>query len=229
MMRVLLVEDDPQAAGYLVKGLREQGMTVEHVADGREGLIRATGGGYDAIILDRMLPGLDGLTILKTLRASEDLTPVLVLSALSDVDDRVEGLRAGSDDYLTKPFAFAELMARLEALGRRRRAEQPLTVLKVADLEIDLTARTVKRAGKPIELKPKEFSLLEYFMRHAGQVVTRTMLLERVWDYAFDPQTNVIDVHVSRLRGKIDKDFDKPLLQTVRGAGYMLRDPSEAS
>ncbi|WP_459933909.1 response regulator transcription factor [Fundidesulfovibrio butyratiphilus] len=228
-MRVLLVEDDPQAAGYLVKGLREQGMTVEHVADGREGLIRATGGGYDAIILDRMLPGLDGLTILKTLRASEDLTPVLVLSALSDVDDRVEGLRAGSDDYLTKPFAFAELMARLEALGRRRRAEQPLTVLKVADLEIDLTARTVKRAGKPIELKPKEFSLLEYFMRHAGQVVTRTMLLERVWDYAFDPQTNVIDVHVSRLRGKIDKDFDKPLLQTVRGAGYMLRDPSEAS
>ena len=229
MMRVLLVEDDPQAAGYLVKGLREQGMAVEHVADGREGLIRATGGGYDAIILDRMLPGLDGLTILKTLRASEDATPVLVLSALSDVDDRVEGLRAGGDDYLTKPFAFAELMARLEALGRRRRAEQPQTVLKVADLEIDLTARTVKRAGRPIELKPKEFSLLEYFMRHAGQVVTRTMLLERVWDYAFDPQTNVIDVHVSRLRGKIDKDFDKPLLQTVRGAGYMLRDPSEAS
>lgn len=229
MMRVLLVEDDPQAAGYLVKGLREQGMTVEHVADGREGLIRATGGGYDAIILDRMLPGLDGLTILKTLRASDDLTPVLVLSALSDVDDRVEGLRAGGDDYLTKPFAFAELMARLEALGRRRRAEQPQTVLKVADLEVDLTARTVKRAGKPIELKPKEFSLLEYFMRHAGQVVTRTMLLERVWDYAFDPQTNVIDVHVSRLRGKIDKDFDKALLQTVRGAGYMLRDPSEAS
>ena len=226
-MRVLLVEDDPQAASYLMKGLKEQSMAVDHVADGREGLYRATGTGYDVIILDRMLPGLDGLTLLRTLRASGNATPVLLLSALSDVDDRVEGLKAGGDDYLTKPFAFAELMARLEALGRRRKAEQPLTVLKLADLELDLAARTVKRSGKAIDLKPKEFSLLEYFMRHAGQVVTRTMLLERVWDYAFDPQTNVIDVHVSRLRGKIDKDFDKPLLHTVRGAGYMLRDPAE--
>lgn len=227
-MRILLVEDDPQAAAYLVKGLKEQGLAVDHVADGREGLFRASGGGYDAIILDRMLPNMDGLSILKTVRAAGDNTPVLLLSALSDVDARVEGLRAGGDDYLTKPFAFAELMARLEALGRRGRPEKPLTVLTLADLELDLTARTVKRAGKPIDLKPKEFALLEYFMRHAGQVVTRTMLLERVWDYAFDPQTNVIDVHVSRLRGKIDKDFEKPLLHTVRGAGYTLRDPSEA-
>ena len=227
-MRVLLVEDDPQAASYLVKGLKEQGLTVDHVADGREGLIRATAGGYAVIVLDRMLPNLDGLSILKAIRAAGDTTPVLVLSALSDVDARVEGLRAGGDDYLTKPFAFAELMARVESLGRRGRAEKMLTVLQVADLELDLTARTVKRAGKPIDLKPKEFSLLEYFMRHAGQVVTRTMLLERVWDYAFDPQTNVIDVHVSRLRSKVDKDFDKPLIHTVRGAGYILRDPSEA-
>ncbi|WP_027192018.1 winged helix-turn-helix domain-containing protein [Fundidesulfovibrio putealis] len=227
-MRILLVEDDPQAAAYLVKGLKEQGLAVDHVADGREGLFRASGGGYDAIILDRMLPNMDGLSILKTVRAAGDNTPVLLLSALSDVDARVEGLRAGGDDYLTKPFAFAELMARLEALGRRGRPEKPLTVLTLSDLELDLTARTVKRAGKPIDLKPKEFALLEYFMRHAGQVVTRTMLLERVWDYAFDPQTNVIDVHVSRLRGKIDKDFEKPLLHTVRGAGYTLRDPSEA-
>ena len=227
-MHILLVEDDPQAAAYLVKGLKEQGLAVDHVADGREGLFRASAGGYDAIILDRMLPNLDGLSILKTVRAAGDTTPVLLLSALSDVDARVEGLRAGGDDYLTKPFAFAELMARLEALGRRGRAEKPLTVLTLSDLELDLTARTVKRANKPIDLKPKEFALLEYFMRHAGQVVTRTMLLERVWDYAFDPQTNVIDVHVSRLRGKIDKDFDKPLLHTVRGAGYTLRDPSEA-
>jgi len=227
-VRILLVEDDPQAAAYLVKGLKEQGLAVDHVADGREGLFRASGGGYDAIILDRMLPNMDGLSILKTVRAAGDNTPVLLLSALSDVDARVEGLRAGGDDYLTKPFAFAELMARLEALGRRGRPEKPLTVLTLSDLELDLTARTVKRAGKPIDLKPKEFALLEYFMRHAGQVVTRTMLLERVWDYAFDPQTNVIDVHVSRLRGKIDKDFEKPLLHTVRGAGYTLRDPSEA-
>jgi two-component system, OmpR family, response regulator len=228
-MRILLVEDDPQAASYLVKGLKEQGVAVDHVVDGREGLFRATSGGYDVIILDRMLPSLDGLSILKAVRAAGDTTPVLVLSALSDVDARVEGLRAGGDDYLPKPFAFAELMARVEALGRRGKAEKPLTILSLADLELDLTARTVKRSGKVIDLKPKEFALLEYFMRHAGQVVTRTMLLERVWDYAFDPQTNVIDVHVSRLRGKIDKDFDKPLLHTVRGAGYMLRDSTETS
>jgi two-component system OmpR family response regulator len=227
-VNILLVEDDPQTAAYLVKGLKEQDLNVDHVADGREGLIRATAGGYDLIILDRMLPNLDGLSILKTLRASGDATPVLILSALSDVDDRVEGLRAGGDDYLSKPFALSELMARVEALARRLRAEKPLTTLKVADLEMDLTTRAVRRGGKAIDLKPKEFSLLEYFMRHVGQVVTRTMLLERVWDYAFDPQTNVIDVHVSRLRSKIDKDFDKPLLHTVRGAGYMLRDPSDA-
>ncbi len=223
-MRLLIVEDDLEAAAYMVKGLKESGYVADHVADGREALYRVAAESYDAVIVDRMLPGVDGLTIVRTMRTAGNHAPVLILSALGDVDDRVKGLRAGGDDYLVKPYAFAELLARLEALLRRGRADPPDTTLKVADLEMDLVARTVKRAGKPIELKPKEFALLEYLMRHAGHVVTRPMLLENVWDYSFDPQTNVIDVHISRLRQKIDKGHDKPLLATIRGAGYSLRD-----
>jgi two-component system OmpR family response regulator len=223
-MRVLIIEDDAQLAAYLTKAFGEVGALVEHAADGRDGLLQAAGGDYDVLVVDRMLPSLDGLGIVRTLRASGDKTPVLILSALGDVDDRVEGLRAGGDDYLVKPFAFSELHARVEALLRRAvPGDQPETRLAVADLEMDLLTREVVRAGARIALQPREFRLLEYLMRHAGQVVTRTMLLEQVWDYNFDPQTNVIDVHVSRLRGKIDKDFDPPLLQTVRGAGYVLR------
>ncbi len=180
------------------------------------------GEGYDAMIVDRMLPGLDGLAVIKTLRGAENMTPVLILSALGEVDDRVDGLRAGGDDYLVKPFAFAELSARLDALARRHDVEPPATVLHVEDLEMDLLKRTVHRGGQLIRLQPREFKLLEFLMRHAGQVVTRTMLLEGVWDYHFDPQTNVIDVHISRLRAKVDKDFDPPLIHTVRGAGYRL-------
>jgi two-component system OmpR family response regulator len=225
-MRVFLVEDDQDAAAYMVKGLKESGYVVDHVADGREALYRVAAEAYDAVVVDRMLPGVDGLTIVKTMRSAGNQTPVLILSALGDVDDRVKGLKAGGDDYLVKPYAFAELLARLEALLRRGRSDAPDTMLKVADLEMDLVGRTVRRAGQTIELKPKEFALLEYLMRHAGHVVTRTMLLENVWDYSFDPQTNVIDVHISRLRHKIDKGHDKPLLSTIRGAGYSLRDPN---
>ncbi len=222
-MRILLIEDDRQMADYLRKALTEVGALVDHAADGREGLLLAAGGDFDVLIVDRMLPGLDGLGIVRTLRASGNRTPVLFLSALGEVDDRVEGLRAGGDDYLIKPFAFSELHARVEALLRRGVADAPETRLRVADLEMDLLKREVVRAGRAIQLQPREFRLLECLMRHAGQVVTRTMLLEQVWDYHFDPQTNVIDVHISRLRAKIDKDFDPPLLQTVRGAGYMIR------
>jgi len=224
-MKLLVVEDDRETASYLVKGLGESGYTVDRAADGREGLFMASSGGYDAIVLDRMLPGMDGLTMLSALRAAEIRTPALILSALGSVDDRVKGLRAGGDDYLVKPFAFSELLARLEALLRRGSAAQVTTALRVADLELDLLTRTVRRCGKPIDLLPREFRLLEYLMRNADHVVTRTMLLEHVWDYHFDPQTNVIDVHVSRLRQKIDKTFDRPLLHTVRGAGYRLRAP----
>jgi len=219
-MRILLIEDDDEAASYLVKGLTESGHRVDLAAAGRQGLDRARSERFDAMIIDRMLPELDGLSIVAALRAARDQTPVLVLSALGDVEDRVSGLRAGCDDYLPKPFAFSELLARLEALTRRGNAE---TRLQVADLEMDLIARTVSRAGRAIDLLPREFRLLEYLMRHAGNVVTRTMLLEQVWDHHFDPQTNVIDVHVSRLRQKIDKGFDHPLLHTIRGAGYSLR------
>ncbi len=225
-MKVLVIEDDPHVAGFLVKALRETGASVDHAADGKEGLFLASAAPYDVMVVDRMLPGLDGLAIVRTLRAAGDRTPVLVLSALGEVDHRVEGLRAGGDDYLVKPFAFSELQARIEALLRRGRTEAPATRLQVADLELDLLGRTVTRAGRPVDLQPREFRLLEYLMRHAGQVVTRTMLLEHVWDYHFDPQTNVIDVHVSRLRRKIDRDFDTPLLHTVRGAGYVLRAPA---
>jgi two-component system OmpR family response regulator len=221
-MNILVVEDDSDTAGYLLKGLGESGHTVDRAADGREGLYLAMEGRHDVMIIDRMLPGLDGLSIVRTLRASGNRTPVLILSALGEVDDRVHGLRAGGDDYLVKPFAYSELLARLEALLRRGNAGAVETTLRVADLEMDLLSRTVRRAGQTLELQPREFRLLEYLMRHAGQVVTRTMLLEGVWDYHFDPQTNVIDVHISRLRGKIDKGFEPPLLRTVRGAGYSL-------
>ena len=228
-MRILLIEDDPETSRFIRKGLDEAGHVVDHAGDGREGLLLAFDAEHDAIVVDRMLPGLDGLSIVRSLRAAKRSTPVLVLSALGEVDDRVEGLRAGGDDYLVKPFALAELSARLEALARRRGAGDggapPVIRLVVADLEMDLLARTVTRAGRALDLKPREFRLLEYLMRHADQVVTRTMLLEAVWDYHFDPQTNVIDVHVSRLRRKVDRDFGPPLIHTVRGAGYVIRAP----
>ena len=223
-MRILLVEDDPTVAGFVVKGLKEAGHVVEHSDNGRDGLFLAASEVFDAIILDRMLPGgIDGIRILETLRSQNNNTPVLVLSALSQVDDRVAGLKAGSDDYLTKPFAFSELLARVDALTRRGKTDGPQTKLIVGDLEMDLLSRMVRRGGAKIDLQPREFRLLEYLMRHAGQVVTRTMLLEGVWDYHFDPQTNVIDVHVSRLRQKIDKPYPTPLIHTIRNAGYMLR------
>jgi two-component system OmpR family response regulator len=223
-MRILVVEDDTDVAGFVMKGLREAGHEAAQAGNGADGLSLATREPFDAIILDRMLPGgLDGLRVLETLRARDDQTPVLFLSAMVGVDDRVRGLQAGGDDYLTKPFAFSELLARVEALMRRGRAARGVTLLVVGDLEMDLLSRTVRRRGQKIDLQPREFRLLEFLMRHAGQVVTRTMLLEGVWDYHFDPQTNVIDVHVSRLRQKIDKPFDAASIQTVRSAGYMLR------
>jgi len=222
-MRILLIEDDRQAAGYLVKGLTESGHVVDHAADGEDGLHLALTGQYDAMIVDRMLPKRDGLTVVRILRADDRETPVLVLSALGEVDDRVQGLRAGGDDYLVKPYAFTELLARLDALVRRSRpaAEAPQS-LRLGDLELDLLSQRVTRAGKPIGLQPRELRLFEYLMRHAGQVVTRTMLLEQVWDLHFDPQTNVIDTQISRLRTKIDRGFDRPLLHTLRGVGYKL-------
>lgn len=224
-MRVLIIEDDNNVADYVAKGLKESGFKVDRAEDGKQGLVMVTTETYDALVVDRMLPHVDGLTIIQTLRAADDNTPVLILSALGEVDDRVKGLKAGGDDYLVKPFAFAELLARIEAILRRQESSNTQTRLKVADLEMDLLAHKVTRAGENFNLQPREYKLLEYLMRHAGQVVTRTMLLENVWDYHFDPQTNVIDVHISRLRQKIDKGFDKQLLTTVRGAGYMLDDP----
>lgn len=223
-MKVLLVEDDLEAAGFLSRGLEESGHLVEHTADGGVGLAWARSRQYDALVVDRMLPGLDGLSLVRELRSTGIHTPALILSALGKVDDKVAGLRAGGDDYLAKPFAFAELLARLDALVRRHRSQPASDVLQIADLELDLRRRKVTRAGRRIDLQPREFRLLEYLMRHAGYVVTRTMLLENVWDVQFDPQTNVIDVHVSRLRSKIDRDFDRPLLHTVRGIGYSLRE-----
>jgi two-component system OmpR family response regulator len=223
-MRILVIEDDREAAGWLVKGLAEAGHIADHAADGEEGLGLALEGVHDVLIVDRMLPRIDGLTIIRKLREHDIKTPALILSALADVDERVKGLRAGGDDYLGKPYAFSELLARIENLGHRARENPPATKLRAADLEIDLLTRSVTRAGKPILLQPREFKLLEYLVRNAGHIVTRTMLLENVWDYHFDPQTNVIDVHISRLRAKIDKGYDEPILQTVRGAGYMIRD-----
>ena len=223
-MKLLVIEDDKDVASFVRNGLEQAGYTVDCADNGKDGLFLATTESYDALVVDRMLPGVDGLTIIRTMRASDIKTPALVLSALGEVDDRVNGLKAGGDDYLVKPFAFVELQARIEALLRRRRSDSGTeqTVLRVGDLTMDLLRREVVRAGRKIELQPREFMLLEYLMRHAGQVVTRTMLLEAVWSYHFDPQTNVIDVHISRLRNKIDKDFPQPLLHTVRGAGYRL-------
>lgn len=223
-MRILVIEDDREAASWLVKGLTEAGHVADHAADGEEGLGLALEGVHDVLIVDRMLPKIDGLTIIRKLRENNIKAPVLILSALADVDERVKGLRAGGDDYLGKPYAFAELLARIENLGHRATQAPLETKLKACDLEIDLLTRNVTRGGKPILLQPREFKLLEYLVRNAGHIVTRTMLLENVWDYHFDPQTNVIDVHISRLRAKIDKGYDEPILQTVRGAGYMIRD-----
>ena len=222
-MHLLLIEDDTEAARFLVKGLRESGYSVDHAADGREGLFRATEGQFDLVVTDRMLPHIDGLAIIELMRRKGLTTPVLVLSALGGVDDRVRGLKAGGDDYLTKPFAFAELLARIEALLRRRSSVPQATRLRVEDLEFDLLARRVTRAGREVELTARELKLLEFLMRRAGQVVTRTMLLEGVWDLHFDPQSNLIDVHISRLRQAIDRGSDHPLIHTVRGSGYVLR------
>jgi len=221
--KILIIEDDRETANYLTRGLEQEGHSIEHVANGQDGLYMATGASFDLVILDRMVPVIDGLSVLRALRAARVETPVLILSALGSVGDRIEGLECGSDDYLVKPFSFAELLARVNALLRRsesRVASDPR--LTVGDLEIDPLSRTVKRGGKKIDLKPREYLILEYFARNEGRVVTRTMLLERVWEYHFDPGTNVIDVHVSRLRRKLDEGFERPLLHTVRGAGYML-------
>ena len=228
-MRILVVEDDAETRVYLERGLKEAGHVVDAAGDGNRGQALASDAKYDVLIVDRMLPGRDGLSLIKSVRQSGLQTPILILSALGEVDDRVQGLERGGDDYLVKPFAFSELVARLDALVRRSRAEAAATHLEVADLVMDLLKREVRRAGQRIDLQPREFGLLEYLMRHSGQVVTRTMLLEQVWDYNFDPQTNVIDVHVSRLRRKIDRDFDTPLIHTVRGAGYVLRASEEAA
>jgi two-component system OmpR family response regulator len=231
-MQVLIIEDDRDAAGYMAKGLKESGHNIETVHSGKEGLLIAAGADFDVLIVDRMLPELDGLSLVRTLRATGNQTPVLFVSALGDVDERVKGLRSGGDDYLAKPYAFSELLARLESLVRRSATGTtagPETVLHYQDLSLDLLARRVTRAGRPIDLQPREFKLLEVLMRHAGQVMTRTMLLEKVWDYRFDPQTNVIDVHISRLRQKIDRGYAQPLIQTVRGAGYSLRAPDQAA
>ena len=221
-MRVLIVEDDLEAAAAMARGLGEAGCDCRVAADGELGLAAAASERFDVLIVDRMMPRIDGITMVEKLRGGGDQTPVLFLSALGEITDRVTGLKAGGDDYLVKPYAFAELIARVEALARRRETGSVQTVLKVGDLEMDLLGREVRRAGQEIDLQPREFQLLEFLMRHAGQSVTRTMLLERVWEYHFDPQTNVIDVHISRLRSKIDKGFDRPMLQTVRGAGYRL-------
>jgi len=221
-MRILIVEDDLEAAEAMERGLTEAGYQCTRAADGEEGLAAARDGQFDVMIVDRMMPKMDGVTLVQTVRREGDQTPVLFLSALGEVGDRVTGLQAGGDDYLVKPYAFAELIARVEALARRRETGSVQTLLRVGELEMDLIARTVHRQGKEIDLQPREFQLLEFMMRHAGQSVTRTMLLEKVWEYHFDPQTNVIDVHISRLRSKIDKGFDRPMLQTVRGAGYRL-------
>jgi len=223
-MRVLIIEDDRETASFLKKSLKENGHVADLAKDGEAGLELARQENFDVLIVDRMLPKLDGLTAISTLRKEGDQTPVLILSALGDVDDRVEGLRSGGDDYLTKPYAYSELLARIEALARRSAPEESETRFVVGDLVLDRLSHQVTRADQAITLQPREFRLLEYLMKHAGQVVTRTMLLENVWDYHFDPQTNVIDVHISRLRSKIDKNYKVPLLHTVRGAGYVIRD-----
>ncbi|HTU10482.1 MAG TPA: response regulator transcription factor [Allosphingosinicella sp.] len=222
-MHVLLIEDDARVAAYVAKALREEGHLVDHRADGRAGLLQASSERYDLIILDRMLPQVDGMKILQTLRATGDRTPVLILSALGDTDERVKGLRAGGDDYLPKPFAVSELIARVEVLGRRGPGPEEAARIAIGDFTLDSIGRVATRGGKRIELTNREFRIIEYLVRNAGRVVTRSMLLEQVWDYHFDPQTNIIDQHVSRLRQKLDKGFDTPLIETVRGAGYSIR------
>jgi len=224
-MKLLLIEDDLETASYIVDRLTSEGLIVDHVTSGRDGLLLAAGEAHDVMIVDRMLPGLDGLAIVKTLRGAGVSTPVLFLTAMAGVDERVEGLEAGGDDYLVKPFAFAELLARVHALARRRPPAGEGTVLKVADLEIDLIRRKVSRRGRSIELQPREFRLLEYLMRNAGHVVTRTMLLEQVWEFHFDPKTNIVETHISRLRSKVDKPFEIELIHTVRGSGYSVHAP----
>lgn len=224
-MKCLVIEDDPAMAEFVANGLRDLGHAVDVEDDGNRGRARAGEGGYDVLIVDRMLPGMDGLSLVSDLRRSGVISPVLFLTTMSGIDDRVAGLEAGGDDYLVKPFALAELAARVSALGRRPPMASA-TVLRVADLEMDLVKRTVVRAGQRIEVQPREFQLLEYLMRNAGQTVTRTMLLENVWEFHFDPQTNIVETHISRLRGKVDKDFDQPLIHTVRGTGYCLREPA---
>ena len=221
-MRILLVEDDPDTARHVQRGLAESMHVVDHTDNGNDGLGLALTEHYDVVIVDRMLPGRDGISLIKSLRETNQLLPILILSALGDTDDRVAGLKAGGDDYLAKPFAFSELLARVEALQRRTQQDVVTTTLQVGDLTVDLLSREVRRANQLISLQPREYRLLLYLVQHANQVVTRTMLLETVWDYHFDPQTNVIDVHISRLRSKIDRDFDSPLLHTVRGAGYVI-------
>jgi two-component system OmpR family response regulator len=221
-MKILVIEDDDATASYVENGLVEHGHVVDRAANGRDGLFLAAGEPYDVMVIDRRLPGLDGLSIVKTIRAAEVRTPVLFLTTMGGVDDRVEGLEAGGDDYLAKPFAFSELLARIHALARRPPLAGEQTTLKVADLEMDLVRRTVVRSGKTIDVQPREFLLLEYLMRNAGRVVTRTMLLEQVWDFHFDPRTNVVETHISRLRAKVDKPFKTELIHTVRGAGYSL-------
>ena len=223
-MKILLIEDDGENADYVANGLREEGHLVVQAASGTEGLICATSNDFELLIVDRMIPGLDGLNLVKSLRAAGHLTPVLFLTALDNIEDRVSGLNAGGDDYLVKPFAFSELVARVAALGRRPRT--PATTLRVVDLELDLLSRAVRRRGELIELQPREFRLLEYLMRHAGQVVTRTMLLQHVWGMHFDPRTNVVETHISRLRSKVDKGFEAELIHTVRGSGYCVRSPT---
>jgi two-component system, OmpR family, response regulator len=222
-MKILVIEDDAETAGYLVNGMREEGHVVDQAANGRDGLFLAINGGYDVMIVDRMLPGLDGLGIVKAARAASISTPALFLSTLGGIDDRVSGLNAGGDDYLVKPFAFAELLARVNALYRRPALNAQTTLLQVGDLQMDLLKRRVLRQGKQIDLQHREFRLLEYLMQNAGRVVTRTMLLEAVWDFHFDPQTTVVETHISRLRAKVDRGFDQELIHTVRGAGYCLR------
>ena len=224
-MRILIVEDDTTVASFLTRRLGDDGHEVDHAADGREGLRLASANNYEVMIVDRMLPELDGLKVVQSIRENGNKTPILILSALGEIDDKVYGLKIGGDDYLVKPFAYSELMARIESLVRRFSSQDEPTSFKIADLKMDLLSREVSRGGQKINLKPREFLLLEYLARHAGQTLTRTMLLEAVWDYHFDPQTNVIDVHISRLRQKVDRGFSQPLIHTIRGKGYVFRAP----
>jgi two-component system OmpR family response regulator len=221
-MKILVIEDDKKTGGYIADGLRQEGHSVDLIANGAEGLVQASVGNYDVLIVDRMLPGIDGVSLVKTLRGARNRTPVLLLTSLGGVDDRIEGLNAGADDYLVKPFAFGELSARIAALARRPQMQDEPTVLKAADLEMNLLTRKVTRAGQPIDLLPREFALLEHLLRRKGRVQTRTMLMEAVWDIHFDPMTNVVDTHISRLRRKVDKPFETELIQTVRGSGYRI-------